>query len=320
MNEPLARYVRLGLLHFMAYPVGTGEGPILDTLERVLRDADFEVIEVAWMRDAGIRTEARSLLAASGVEVKYAAHPRLLQGRLDLNALDARERARAVREMHAAIDEALELGAREVSFLSGRFPGVAHEREAVEALLHSIEELAGRARDDGVALALEVFDRDIDKRCLVGPAALAREVAERVRETHPSFGLIVDLSHTPLLDETPLQALEPVRDHLVHAHIGNCVLEEGHVAYGDTHPRLGYPGGVNGSAELAEFLAALFDIGYLDVAGAHRASISFEVKPVGDEAPDLVVAASKRVLADAWWRLDPPSRATQPPPTRGGSK
>jgi sugar phosphate isomerase/epimerase len=307
VNAPLARYVRLGLLHFMAYPVGSGTGPILETLEALLRDADFEVIEVSWMRDPGVRAEARALLDASGVEVKYGAHPRLLQGKLDLNALDESARRAAVLEVHEAIDEALELGAHEVSFLSGPYPGPAQEAEAVDALVRSIDELAARATPDGARLALEVFDRDVDKRCLVGPAALARQVAERVRERHESFGLVVDSSHTPLLFETPAQALEPVREFLVHAHIGNCVLEEGHRAYGDTHPRLGYPGGVNGPAEVAEFLGALFDVGYLDASGARRASISFEVKPVGDERPELVVAASKRVLADAWWRLEAPA-------------
>lgn len=309
MIAPLERHVRLGLLHFMAYPVADGRGPILETLERLLRDPDFEIVEVAWMRDDGVREEARALLDASGVEVKYGAHPRLLQQRLDLGAAEEAARRRAVLEMHAAIDEALALGATEVSFLSGPYPGPEDEAAAIGRLVRSIDELAARAEGDGVRLALEVFDREVDKRCLVGPAATAREVAERVRERHAAFGLIVDLSHTPLLHETPAQALGPVRDHLVHAHVGNCVLgDPNHVAYGDTHPRLGYPGGSNGAEQVTEFLATLFEIGYLDASGARRSSLSFEVKPVGDERPDLVIAASKRVLREAWWRL----QATSP--------
>ena len=306
MISPLDRYVRLGLLHFMAYPVGDGHGPVLETLERLLRDPDFEIVEVAWMRDDTVREEARALLEASGVETRYGAHPRLLQQRLDLNAPDDAARRHAVLEMHAAIDEALALGATEVSFLSGPYPGTDEETAAIGYLVRSIDELAARAERDGVRLSLEVFDRDVDKRCLVGPAAVAKEVAERVRARHESFGLIVDLSHTPLLRETPSQALQPVRDHLVHVHIGNCVLDDPHhAAYGDTHPRLGYPGGVNGAEQVSEFLAELFAIGYLDPTGRRRGSVSFEVKPVGAERPDLVIAASKRVLRDAWWRLPP---------------
>jgi sugar phosphate isomerase/epimerase len=306
VNESMHAYLRLGLLHFMAYPVGGGDGPILETLERVLADTDFDLVEVAWMRDAGVRAEARALLETAGVEVKYGAHPRLLTQGLDLNAGDEAARARAVREVHDAIDEALELGCSDVSFPSGRYPGPGAEPAALDALVRSLDELCTRAAADGVRLALEVFDRDVDKRLLVGPATTARSVAERVRERHPSFGVIVDLSHTPLLGESPIEALDPVREHLVHAHVGNCILEASHPAYGDTHPRLGHPAGVNGAAEVAEFLNALFAVGYLDAAGRRRATLSFEVKPVGNERPELVVAASKRVLREAWSRLEPP--------------
>jgi sugar phosphate isomerase/epimerase len=305
VNAPMHAFIRLGLLHFMAYPVGGGDGPIVETLERVLADTDFDLVEVAWMHDATVRAEARSLLATAGVEVKYGAHPRLLTQGLDLNALDDEARVRAVREVHAAIDEALDLGCHDVSFPSGRYPGAAQEAAAVDALVRSLDELCARAERDGVRLALEVFDREVDKRLLVGPAHVARTLAERVRERHPSFGLIVDLSHTPLLGESPLEALGPVRDHLVHAHVGNCVLDAAHPAYGDTHPRLGHPAGVNGPTEVAEFLDALFEVGYLDVAGERAATLSFEVKPIGDEHPDLVIAASKRVLREAWTRLAP---------------
>jgi sugar phosphate isomerase/epimerase len=302
VNTPFERYVRLGLVHNMAYPVAGGDGPILETLGRVLRDPDFEVVEVAWMRDPDVRAEAAKMIAASGVHAMYGAHPRILSQRRDLNALDGAVRAHAVREIHEAIDEARELGCREVCVLSGPYPGPADEAAAVDALVDALVELGTRAERDGLPLLLEVFDRDVDKRCLVGPAAVARRVAERVRERCPRFGLVVDLSHTPLLHETPRQALAPVAEHVRHVHIGNCVLDPKHPAYGDTHPRLGYPGGVSDAEQLGEFLNELFTIGYLDATGARRATVSFEVKPIGDEEPDLVVAASKRVLRDAWWR------------------
>lgn len=312
MKAPFERYARLGLVHNMAYPVAGGDGPILETLGRVLRDPDFEVVEIAWMRDPEVRREAARMLAASGVHAMYGAHPRILSQQRDLNALDDVVRARAVREIHEALDEALELGCREVCVLSGPYPGATLEAAALDALVASLVELGTRAERDGLALVLEVFDRDVDKRCLVGPAVVARSVAERVRERCPRFGLVVDLSHTPLLHETPRQALAPVAEHLRHVHIGNCVLDADHAAYGDTHPRLGYPGGASGAEQLAEFLSELFAIGYLDASGARRATVSFEVKPIGSEDPDLVVAASKRVLRDAWWRLTEPTPGGQP--------
>lgn len=69
-------------------------------------------------------------------------------------------------------------------------------------------------------------------------------------------------------------------------------------AYGDMHPRFGYPGGVNDVEELADYLRLLLEIGYLDPA--NRRFLSFEVRPVGDEDPDIVIANAKRTLNLAW--------------------
>ena len=55
--------------------------------------------------------------------------------------------------------------------------------------------------------------------------------------------------------------------------------------------------------EIVEFLRELFEIGYLKKDGSSRAIVSFEVKPVGSEAPGLVVANAKRKLEAAWQEL-----------------
>jgi hypothetical protein len=51
-------------------------------------------------------------------------------------------------------------------------------------------------------VALEVFDYDVDKRSLTGPADLALRYAREIRKEHDHFGLMVDLSHIPLIHET----------------------------------------------------------------------------------------------------------------------
>jgi len=45
----------------------------------------------------------------------------------------------------------------------------------------------------------------------------------------------------------------------------------------------------------------LFDIGFL--GKNKRPIVSFEIKPFGDEDPDVVVANAKRTLNEAWARL-----------------
>ena len=72
-------------------------------------------------------------------------------------------------------------------------------------------------------------------------------------------------------------------------------------AYGDAHPRFGFPGGENDVDELIEYLRVLKDIGFLNKQ--KPPIVSFEVKPFGDEDPDIVVANAKRTLNVAWSKL-----------------
>ena len=114
-----------------------------------------------------------------------------------------------------------------------------------------------------------------------------------------NFGLLVDLSHAPLLGEAPREALLPVKPYLVHAHVGNCfTADTDSPAYGDQHPRFSYPGSPNGVNELAEFLRALFEIGYL--AEGKQPVVSFEVKPLPGESSEVVLADAKRTMNQAW--------------------
>ena len=106
-------------------------------------------------------------------------------------------------------------------------------------------------------------------------------------------------SENELVESTREEAILPVREWLVHAHIGNCVVKSPSMpAYGDAHPRVGFPGGENDVTELAEYLRFLLKTGFLNTA--NPPVVSFEVKPFGDEDPDLVIANAKRTLNRAW--------------------
>ncbi len=113
---------------------------------------------------------------------------------------------------------------------------------------------------------------------------------------------MIDLSHIPLQHERPAETVRNTSAHIVHAHMGNCVMRDpGHVAYGDEHPRFGCQGGENGADELTEYLQALLDTGYLHHGGAQV--LSFEVKPMPDEQPDELLSHSFQTLQDAWARV-----------------
>lgn len=307
MRGPLSNYMKVGIVHFMAYPsTMRGEGPILETVKKIATDEFFGAIEVTWMKDPEVKAKVRDLLAASHMTVGFGSQPPLLVNKYNLNHPDEAERRKAIDTVKASIDDAYFLGAGAVAFLAGKDPGDAERENAKKILESSIREILEYNRSKGgkLKVILETFDRNIEKCSVIGPSVEAAEFAARIRKDYPEFGLMLDLSHLPQLGEKPKEALRAVKDFLVHVHIGNAVIKDkGHPAYGDAHPRFGIPGGENDVDELAEFLEGLFEIGYLAEGKKELPVVAFEVKPVGDEDPDVVVANAKRTLLEAWARL-----------------
>lgn len=302
MDEPLSSYARVGIIHFMLWPQAmSGDGPIAETFERLAADATFDAIEVTRINDPTARRRVRDLAQTARLTLAFGAQPILLGGKLDLNAPSDADRTAAIEAVQRAIDQAIELGAVGCAVLSGPDPGEGGRKAAADRLVDSLKWLCDYAAHRGsMPIALETFDRvPYGKNCLIGPNAEAAEVARRVRRDFPSFGLMIDLSHLPLQGETPQQAVSAVRDYLVHAHMGNCVMRDAaHEAYGDSHPRFGVPGGENDVPQLADYLRALLDAGFLSTTW--RPILSFEVKPLKGESVEALVAGSKRTLAAAW--------------------
>jgi sugar phosphate isomerase/epimerase len=199
------------------------------------------------------------------------------------------------------IDEAKEIGARRFTVLSGPDPGSEKRERARGILVESLIELCGYAKERGISVTLETFDRTIEKKSLIGPSDEALEVSKAVRKSFPDFGLMYDMGHAPLLDEDPAKALRLLKDHLVHVHVGNCVKKQGLPAYGDQHPRFGISGGENDVSELVKFLRALIDIGYIPPTPREVSPvIGFELKPVPGEKSETVIANGKRTWKKAW--------------------
>lgn len=303
MTESMHAYMKVGLIHFMAYPACMkGEGPIEETVRKIALDEFFDAIEVSWIRDAATRQRVRKILETSHMAVGYGAQPRLLTTGYNLNDLNDAGRRTALATMKQGIDEAYEIGAGGMGFLSGKYPEERQE-DAYRALVQSVKEMCAYAKSRGnLRILLEVFDYDVDKKSLIGPAALARRFAREIRAEYDNFGLMVDLSHIPMLHETIEESLLPVKEYILHAHMGNCVMKDPSLpGYGDSHPRFGFPGGENDVEELTAYLRLLREIGFL--SKERRPIVSFEVKPFGEEDPDLVVANAKRVLQLAWARV-----------------
>ncbi len=303
MNEPLYKYMRVGLVHFMAYPTTIkGEGPILETIKKVALDEYFTAIEITTIKDNGERQKVKQMLETSHMSVAYGAQPRLLTTGLNINDLNEDGRQKALANLKEGIDEAYEIGASGFAFLSGKYEEATKEK-SYQALIESTKEICAYVKSKGnMRVALEVFDYDVDKKSLIGPASLALRYAKEIREEHDHFGLMVDLSHIPLIHETIEESLLPVKDYIIHAHIGNCVVKSADMpGYGDVHPRFGFPGGENDVEQVVDYLKVLLQNGFLN--DKKPPIVSFEIKPFGDEDPDVDIANAKRTLNEAWARV-----------------
>lgn len=299
MRDSIHKYFKVGTIHFMSFPATMrGEGPIEETVHSLLTDDYFDAVEFTWMKDAAVRAKVADMIKVSGITPCYGAQPRFLTTGLNPNDLQEENRLKAEASLLEAIDEAEELGCKGVAFLSGKYDEV-HKHEAYDQLLKTTLTACAYAKQRGMSIELEVFDFDVDKRSLIGPAPYAAQFAAEVRCHTDNFGLVVDLSHIPQTHESSRFALQTMRPFITHLHFGTAVLgNPANTAYGDTHTRFNFPNSANGTEELAAYLNCLKEEGFF--REDDPMVLSLEVKPWEDEDPMLVLANTKRVLNRAW--------------------
>lgn len=298
MRDPIEKYFQLGVVQWMIHP--KPHYSLAESLILLARDDFFEVIEIPPIADPKAREQARKTLVAAHMTVCFGAHPMILDG-LNPNSLDEAERRRTEEALMGVVDIAHEMQSHSVCILAGRWQEDARG-DAYQQLLKTTTHLCKYAAQFDITIEMEVFDYDVDKRVLIGPAPLAARFAADVCCNCRNFGLVVDLSHLPLTHEDVGFAIRAMRPYITHFHIGNAVLQEGSPAYGDKHPRFGFPGGVNDVAELTEFFRVLRSEGFF--RSESPCILSIEVKPQDDEDALIILANTKRVIRRAWAALE----------------
>ncbi len=297
MRESIHKYFQIGTISWMSYP----NRDVLEVIQKVASDDFFDAIEIPTKMDDETRAKAAKMLAEGHLKVCCGAQPRLLGPKLNPNDIDEEGRKAAEATLMEAIDQAEELGAKGIAFLAGKWAPETKD-EAYAQLLKTTRNLCDYAATKGMNVELEVFDFDMDKAALIGPAPYAAKFAADMRTTHSNFGLLVDLSHFPTTYETSKFVIQTLRPYITHLHIGNAVVKEGCEAYGDQHPRFGFPNSANDTAELLDFFRVLKSEGFFDAE--NPMVLSFEVKPWGDENDEVIVGNTKRVINRAWALLE----------------
>ena len=274
MKDPIQKYFQVGTIQWMTHP--PVNYPILDQ---------------------ETKDKVRDMLAQSHMKVCYGAQPRLLGPKLNPNDLDEEGRKKAEAVLMDSIDEARYMGAKGIAFLAGKWEPETKD-QAYAQLLKTTRAVCSYAATKGMMVELEVFDFDMDKAALIGPAPYAARFAADMRTTHNNFGLLVDLSHFPTTYETSRFVIQTLRPYITHLHIGNAVVKEGFEAYGDQHPRFGFPDSANDTEQLVDFFTVLKEEGFFNKENPYV--LSLEVKPWADEDGDIILANTKRVINRAW--------------------
>jgi len=299
MKDSIHKYFQVGTIQWMSHPPASYD--IVDSVRRLACDDFFDAIEIGRIADDEARASVRAILQQSHMKVCYGAQPRLLGPKLNPNAVDEAAREQAEQTLLEGIDEAQYLGAKGIAFLSSKWTPDKKE-EAYAQLLKTTRNLCDYAAAKDMNVELEVFDFDMDKASLIGPAPLAARFAADMRTSHNNFGLLVDLSHFPTTYETSRFVVQTLRPYITHLHFGNAVVKKGFDGYGDLHPALGYPNSANDIPELLDYLQVLKQEGFF--RPTEPLVLSMEVTPRPGEDGDIILANTKRCLNRAWALLE----------------
>ena len=299
MKDPIQKYFQVGTIQWMTHPARCMS--LLDSVRTLCTDEYFTAIEITHIDDPQERAQVKAMLEQSHMKVCYGAQPRLLGPKLNPNDMDEAGRQKAEDVLKASVDEAKEMGAQGIAFLAGKWSEETKQAQ-YEQLLKTTRSVCAYAAERGMNVELEVFDYDVDKAALIGPAPLAARFAADVRETNPNFGLLVDLSHFPITHEDAGTVVRTCRPYITHLHLGNAVATPGAEGYGDLHQRFGFPNGANDTEQLLDYFRVLRQEGFF--RAQEPLVLSMEVTPYKDEDAAIILANTKRVINRAWALLE----------------
>lgn len=290
----MEKYLEVGIVYPMIYPT-LKANDILKNVAMLSKDKFFSTLEISKVQK-DIEEKTLKLLRNSKINVIYSIIGDLIGKKLNLNSLDEKIRKKSIEFVKMELLNAKKYDAKYLTIISGEF-----FQEKIESHMNLLEKSLLEIVDyskkiDGPIILLEAFDSQIDKKVLVGSNKLAKELFQKINQE--KIGLLVDLSHIPMLNEEIEETIFELGKYIKHVHIGNTVLNKESFLYGDLHPRFGHEDGENDVDEIRRFLKSLIKIGYINKQ--KKATLSFEVKPYEDEESEVIIANCKRSLRQAW--------------------
>jgi sugar phosphate isomerase/epimerase len=299
-----------GFTYHIFPQIAKNKTAICELLAPLLEDPFWGGVQIPPLLNREVAVRLGKLLRVAGMSAVYGVGQSLARAGLDLHSLDEGVRRSSVEQAKKYVDEAYLIGARLMDLNPGKDPGPEHRERAKEAAVESLTRLceyaASRATDYVLPLSMENFDRELDKKLLLGPTAETIEVVAAVRRRCPNMGITPDLAHLMILGEDPAQSVREMDGMVFHAHLANYIIaDRNDPRWGDSHPPFWVEGSEVYPEHVAAYFGALDDIGYFDAGSGDfgRRLVTFEIRPGENESSSTVIAGSARLLRRASQRL-----------------
>ena len=276
--------VRFGLSPSMLFPKSfEDEWELYACYRSVCAYPEVEALESFLPEDGGLRKKILAVMKDAGKVLNYNT---TLDFQLDgpcnpcSDSPDFRENAFVCMCRH--IDYAAEAGSPLVVVTGCADQGPERREELVKRYAEYFLKVCAYAKQYNIRILIEPIERHRLKRLLWGPT---KECAAFIRDMRAqgadNGGLMMDIAHLPLMEETVDQAIADYGEiGFEHVHVGDAVLDESSPFYGHTHPPLGVRCGTFSQTDLEEQFVKLFECGFIPKqAGEKRASLSLEVRP-----------------------------------------
>ena len=304
MHDDIREYAKLGFSHFMLYPTcAVGEQVLSETLVPFLQRQDFEAVDYYLPYDQAARDLLIPPLRACSMHKSYAVLGLMLD-KFSLGSLADNEQAIARMLLADQIEVAAASGAASFAFASG-LDVAQPDRPAARAKFAELcVWLCRQLKQHGMIALLEPFDRDVDRKYLLGPTRECVELIESLAPEVDNLKIQLDMAHVALMGESFDKSIRAAADpgYLAHVHLGNCVKgDRADPLFGDRHPPIGYPGGEIDVPELVTILHCLLDVGHL--SRQHRGVLVIETQPAPGMTVEQTIEHQTALLDSAWRRV-----------------
>lgn len=304
-ENDLRKFARIGLVHHMLYPRCVDDPDYHErTLIELVRRSDIETLDCCLPYGRDRQERLIDAIRESGkTHLAFAIHLYPF-AKLPFTATQPSQQAQARLIIDDMIRQAAAIGAAGFIFAAGGPPFATASAAEHEAFFDFCCWLCENLAKHNIDAMLEPFDYDFDKSFLYGPMERCVELAARVRERFPNFGLEVDVAHLPLMHEDFSQALQLAAPYLKRVHLGNCVSRKtDDPFFGDKHPPIGYAHGDIDVPQIAIILQTLHEIGFLHPD--RRGDLVIEIKPFSHLSEDESVADNLGRVKKAWSQVSP---------------